>query len=161
MKFRLLSLLSVVLVLSIKAYETTAHELNKERRIAVYQPDLGFNNDDLLNPVSTFDSLVLILSESNVVKEAQVGFSGATPKEYLAFQHLMEVATAEELNDLLTHYSPIVRVYAYRALVANEMEIEATYQESIMKDTTEVDWFSGCILMPSSVQDLASQGFAD
>lgn len=161
MKFRLLSLLSVVLVLSIKAYETTAHELNKDRSVSIYQPDLGFTNDQLLNPVSTIDSLVLIISESNVVKEAQVGLSGATPKEYEAFQHLKEVATKDELNGLLTHYAPSVRVYAYRALVANEMEIEATYQEALLKDTTEVDWFSGCILMPSSVQELVSHNFVD
>ena len=156
MKVHLLSLLSVVLVLSVKAYEISAHEQNSERRVSVFQQDITLINSEIVNPISSFDSLVLILSESTTVKERQVGFSGATPKEFRAYEELQDIASEEELNGLLTHYSPIVRVYAYRALVTNEMEIDASYEESILRDTTEVDWFSGCILRPSKVQDLAS-----
>lgn len=156
MKVHLLSLLSVVLVLSIKAYEISAHEQNNERRVSVFQQDITLTNNELVNSISSFDSLVLILAESNTVKERQVGFSGATPKEFRAYEELQDLASEEELNGLLTHYSPIVRIYAYRALINNEMEVDASYEESILRDTTEVDWFSGCILRPSTVQDLAS-----
>lgn len=162
MKFRLLSLLSVVLVLSIKAYETTAHELREERnRSDVYQPDLLFIDGEQFNPVTPIDSLVQILTDSEAVKERQVGFSGSTPMEYRAFEELTNIGTESELNGLLTHYSPVVRVYAYRALVANEMEIEAAYEETVLRDTASVDWFSGCLLIPSTVSDLVSQGFID
>ena len=156
MKFRLLSLLSVVLVLSIKAYETAAHEQNDERRISVFHQDFMLTNVDVFSSLAPLDSVVLILSEATTVKERQVGFTGSTPKEYRAFEELKDIATEEELNGLLTHYSPIVRVYAYRALVSNEMLIDASYQESVLRDTTVVNWFSGCVLRASSVMDLAN-----
>ncbi|MFT5778128.1 MAG: hypothetical protein ACI837_001084 [Crocinitomicaceae bacterium] len=161
MKVRLLSLLSVVLVLSIKAYETTAREANEQNRLDIYQPDISFLEGEQFNPISTVDSLVRLLSESNTVKERHVGFAGITPEEYGMFEILKEVGTQEELNGLLTHYSPVVRVYAYRALLANEMQISIEYEETMFKDTSSVDWFSGCILMTSSVKELVSQGFID
>jgi hypothetical protein len=161
MKVRLLSLLSVVLVLSIKAYETTARESNQPEQMEVYQPDISFLDEDQFNPISKVDSIVRILSESTTVKERHVGFAGITPKEYLLFEGLIEEGTLEELNGLLTHYSPVVRVYAYRALLANEMEINVGYEATMFKDTTAVDWFSGVFLTTSSVQELVSQGFTD
>ncbi len=162
MKFRLLSLLSVVLVLSIKAYETTAHEMNEERfKQRVLQPAPSFLDGEIYLPTSTMDSLVTILSESRAVKERAVGFAGSTPREYRAFEKLKTVGTEDELNGLLTHYSPVVRVYAYRALVSNDMSINASYQETVLNDTAAVDWFSGCILMETSVQRLVNQDFKD
>lgn len=161
MKVRLLSLLSVVLVLSIKAYETTAKEASERNKEDIYQPDLAFLDGEQFNPISPIDSLVDLLSESEAVKEEQVGFAGITPPEYERFQELKKMGTEEELNNLLTHYSPVVRVYAYRALVANEMEINVKYEESLFRDSTAVDWFSGCILTSTSVNDLVSQGFTD
>ena len=162
MKVRLLSLLSVVLVLSIKAYETTARELNDERRnIAIFQPRAEFGEGRVFENMTQVDSLVIILAESEAVKERYVGFSGYTPTEYKTFEELMEVASEDELNNLLTHSSPIVRVYAYRALLANEMEINLDYETSLMQDSTEVDWFSGCVLIPSFVGEIASEGFID
>ncbi len=161
MKVRLLSLVSVVLVLSIKAYETKARESNDARRMAIFEPESDLVDGNQFMFISPLDSLVAILSESKAVKEQHVGFAGITPKEYRAFETLKETAEQEELNNLLTHHSPIVRVYAYRALYANEMEINVDYETALMNDTTAVDWFSGCVLMPSSVQDLVSEGFID
>lgn len=161
MKVRLLSLLSVVLVLSIKAYETTAREATEEDGLEIYQPDISFLDGEQFNPISKVDSLVRLLSESSTVKERHVGFAAVTPKEYQLFELLTLEGTQEELNGLLTHFSPVVRVYAYRALLANEMEISLDYETMMYKDTTSVQWFSGCFLMTSTVKDLVSQGFTD
>ncbi len=161
MKVRLLSLLSVVLVLSIKAYETAARESNNQDQIDVYQPDISFLDGDQFNPISKVDSIVRILSKATTVKERHVGFAGITPQEYQLFEGLIAEGTLEELNGLLTHYSPVVRVYAYRALLANGMEININYEATMFKDTTAVDWFSGVFLTRSSVQELVSQGFTD
>ncbi|MCH2224198.1 MAG: hypothetical protein MK066_05460 [Crocinitomicaceae bacterium] len=162
MKLRLLSLMSVVVVLSIKAYEINAHELKEKKSTSsFYQPYLSLINGDQFNQTSPVDSLIKFLSETSTVKEQSVGFSGTTPKEYRAFEDLQALATEEELNNFLTHYSPVVRVYAYRALIANEMYIEAEYEETVFKDTTSVNWLSGCLLIESSVQELVSQRFTD
>ena len=161
MKVRLLSFLSVVLVLSIKAYETSAREALERKEVNAYQPDLSFFEGVEFNPVSTVDSVVQILSEGITLKDKHVGFAGLTPKEYELYELMRMTASQDELNNLLTHYSPVVRVYAYRALKANEMAVNLDYEETLLKDTASLEWFSGCVLINSSVQEIVSQGFID
>lgn len=163
MKVNLLSLLSVILVLSLKAYEISAREENQEKRSEVYHPALAFLDIDEYHysESASLDSLINILGRSNTVKERYVGFAGLTPNEYIMFEKLKESASQYELNNLMTHYSPVVRVYAYRALIANEMEVNASYENFLYEDTTSVNWFSGCIYKSSTVQQVVEQGFVE
>ncbi|MCJ8290478.1 MAG: hypothetical protein HRT58_12495 [Crocinitomicaceae bacterium] len=163
MKVNLLSLLSVVLVLSVKAYEISAREEIQERRSEVYHPALAFLDIEEYHysESETLDSLINVLGRSNTIKERYVGFSGSTPSEYIMFEKLKESASQHELNNLMKHYSPVVRVYAYRALIANEMEVNANYENFLYEDTTSVNWFSGCIYKLSTVQQIVEQGFVE
>lgn len=163
MKVNLLSLLSVVLVLSLKAYEISAREEMQERRTEVYHPALAFLDVDEYHysESASLDSLINELGRSNTIKEQYVGFAGLTPNEYVLFEKLKSSASQYELNNLMKHYSPVVRVYAYRALIANEMEINASFENQLYEDTTSVNWFSGCIYKPSTVQQIVEQGFVE
>ena len=46
--------------------------------------------------------------------------------------------TLEELNTMLLHESPVVRVYAHRALMANQMEIYGDNLNALVADSAEV-----------------------
>lgn len=163
MKTNLLSLLSVVLVLSLKAYEIAAREENQEMRSEVYHPALEFldGREYHYSESASLDSLINHLGRTTTIKERYVGFAGTTPHEYLLFEKLKATASEDELNTLMKHYSPVVRVYAYRALIANEMEVNMNYEIMLFEDTTAVDWFSGCIYRTSTVQAIVEQGFVE
>lgn len=165
MKVNLLSLLSVVLVLSLKAYEISAREENEQNNIEAYHPALAFLDADArefhYSESASVDSIITVLGKSNTLKERYVGFSGVTPNEYLLFQKLKEFGTQDELNSLMKHYSPVVRIYAYRALIANDMEVSVNNENLLYEDTTTINWFSGCIYKTTTVQELLEQGFVD
>ncbi len=163
MKVNLLSLLSIILVLSLKAYEISARDENRENQSEAYHPALAFLDSEEYHysESASLDSLINHLGRSNIVKERYVGFAGITPNEYLLFQKLKESASQDELNDLMKHYSPVVRIYAYRALIANEMEVNMSYENMLYEDTTSVNWFSGCIFRASTVQQIVEQGFVE
>jgi len=163
MKVNLLSLLSVVLVLSLKAYEISAREESQENRSEVYHPALAFLDVEEYHysESASLDSLINQLGRSSTIKERYVGFAGLTPNEYLLFEELKATASQYELNNLMKHYSPVVRVYAYRALIANDMEVNANYENFLYEDTTSVNWFSGCIFKNSTVQQVVEQGFVE
>lgn len=163
MKVNLLSLLSVVLVLSLKAYEISAREENRENRSEAYHPALAFLDTEEYHYLesASMDSLINQLGRSTTIKERYVGFASSTPNEYILYSKLKESATQDELNGLMRHYSPVVRVYAYRALISNEMEVNVTYENSLYEDTTSVNWFSGCIYKSSTVKQIVEQGFVD
>lgn len=165
MKVNLLSLLSVVLVLSLKAYEISAREENEQNNVEVYHPALEFLDADAreyhYSESASLDSIITVLGKSNTLKERYVGFSGITPKEYLLFEKLKELGTQDELNTLMKHYSPVVRIYAYRALIANEMEVNGNIENVLYEDTASINWFSGCIYKSTTVQELLEQGFVE
>ncbi|NVK66549.1 MAG: hypothetical protein HWE22_18295, partial [Flavobacteriales bacterium] len=126
-----------------------------------YHPALAFLDIDEYQYAesASLDSLINELGRSNTIKERYVGFAGLTPNEYLLYEKLKSKASQYELNSLMKHYSPVVRVYAYRALIDNEMEVNATYENYLFEDTTSVNWFSGCVYKASTVQQVVEQGF--
>ena len=165
MKVHLLSLLSVVLVLSLKAYEISAREENEQNSVEASHPALAFLDADAreyhYSQSASLDSIINVLARSSTLKERYVGFSGITPKEYLMFEKMKELGTQDELNTLMKHYSPVVRIYAYRALIANEMEVNVNIENVLYEDTTSINWFSGCIYKSTTVQELVEQGFVE
>lgn len=163
MKVRLLSLMSVVMVLSIKAYEQQVRKENNRK-----SETFSFSEDFILPNFSTstkfiseIDSLTNVIAKYSTLKERQVGFTGETPKEYLTFQQMKTVGTEEELNHLLGHYSPIVRVYAFRALKAKQMEVNPEMEKILNQDNEKVMWLAGCLFRETTVAQLVSKRFLD
>ena len=152
-----------MLVLSLKAYEISAREENEANSAEVFHPALAFLDVDEYHysESASLDSLINKLGRSNTLKERYVGFAGLTPNEYLLFEKLKESGSEYELNNLMKHYSPVVRIYAYRALIANDMEVNASYEDFLFEDTTSVNWFSGCLYKESTVQQIVEQGFVE
>ena len=80
MKVNLLSLLSVVLVLSLKAYEISAREENEQNSVEAYHPALAFLDADAreyhYSESASLDSVINVLARSTTLKEQYVGFPG-------------------------------------------------------------------------------------
>ena len=87
------------------------------------------------------DSVVYQLAKAEGIKERFVGQNDTITNEFIAYEKLKELATEEDLNDLLLHESPIVKVYAYRALTVNEMDMNCDVETALFVDTTCLDWY--------------------
>ena len=83
-----------------------------------------------------------------------VGLNDSITQEYMAYEKLKSIATEEELNELLLHESPVVKVYAYRALVVNEMNMNCDVELALLEDTTCVDWYSDELVTNTTVKDM-------
>ena len=54
----------------------------------------------------------------------------------------------------MLHESPVVKVYAHRALTVNAMNMNCDYELSLIEDTTYVDWLTEDMLVNTTVSDL-------
>lgn len=155
MKFRMLSLLSIILVLTIKSLEISAKDYHELRVLARAIPPSPYVPSIVpFEDFSELDSVVLQLAEANAIKEMYVGLNDSITQEYTAYEKLKSIATEEELNELLLHESPVVKVYAYRALVVNEMNMNCDVELALLEDTTCVDWYSDELVTNTTVKDM-------
>lgn len=162
MKYRMLSLFSIILAISIKSIEISAKDYHKLRVLVraippnPYSPQiipLTFNNE--------VDSIVFELTQAQGIKEMYLGSNDSITNEFSAYQKLKSLATEKELNTLLKHKSPIVRVYAYRALSINEMDIDYTIEASLFNDTTCLEWYIDEIPTTTSVGEIIQIPFKE
>ena len=162
MKCRMLSVLSIILVLSIKSMEISAKDYH-ELRIMVraippdpYAPQLvPFILENKL------DTLINQLAQTPGVKEMYLGTNNTITKEFQAYEKLRGLASEEELNELLTHSSPIVNVYAYRALIVNQMTMDCYVESTLFLDTTCLEWYMNEIPTSTTVGELIQAPFQE
>ncbi|MDX2360318.1 MAG: hypothetical protein QNK23_05905 [Crocinitomicaceae bacterium] len=159
MKLRMLSLLSVVLVLTIKSMNISAKDYHELRVFANVIPDAPFV--PFLQPEmnTELDSVIYQLAQANSIKERCVGYGDAVTEEFLAYERLKLIASEEELNELMLHESPIVKVYAYRALIVNDMNMNCDYELALLEDSTCIDWFSEDMLTNTTVQEMVQMAY--
>ncbi len=100
------------------------------------------------------DSLVYHLSHFSVVKDVFININDSFTPEYSIFEEIQEIANEEELNELINHESPVVRIYAYRALIVNDMNLNCDYELNLLSDTTCVDFYAGSEVISSTVQEM-------
>lgn len=158
MKLRMLSVLSIVIALLIKSMDISAQDYNTLRILAHAIP--GESPTLLPYPMETeLDSIVYRLANGNGVKERYVGLRDSVSAEFEAYERLKLVATEEDLNNLLLHESAIVKVYAHRALMVQQMNINEDYENALRLDSTCVDWLTSDMLKNSTVAELVAQEF--
>lgn len=156
MKLRMLSLLSVILALTIKSLEISAKDYHELRVLARAIPGPSLTPYDL---TTELDSVVYQLAQANSVKEMYVGENDTITSEYSAYEKLKMIGTEQELNKLLLHESPIVKVYAYRALVVNEMNMDCDVELALLQDTTCIDWYSEDVLTNTTVKEMIQRPY--
>lgn len=162
MKYRMLSLLSIILVVSIKSMEISAkdyHELRVMVNAIPASPYVPQIVPFILE--NELDSVVFQLAQADGIRERFVGQSDTISNEFVAYEKLKELATEEELNKLLLHDSPIVKVYAYRALTINEMDMDCDVETALFVDTTCLDWYLEEVPTASTVSELIQVPFQE
>ncbi|MBL1281054.1 MAG: hypothetical protein COA33_012310 [Fluviicola sp.] len=155
MKLRMLSLVSILIALGIKSMGISAKDYHEFRVMVHAIPDSPYV--PTLIPIALenrLDSLVYDLSQATAVKQMFIDINDTITPEHHVFEELQAIASEEELNELLIHSSPVVKIYAYRALIANDMNMNCDYELSLLEDTTCVDFYAGNEVMNSTVKDM-------
>ncbi len=112
-----------------------------------------------VNENSEFEESVRIIADKNEVHTSAVGFVGEKTAVYKAYEYLLEIGTLSDLVKLTKHSSPAVRVYAYKGLVKKHYKKLDEIKNMLLKDQTEVRYFSGCLLMKCTVEELIKDSF--
>ena len=156
MKLRMLSVLSIVLVLMIKSMDISAKDYNNFRFLVYSIP-----SDPSLVPFpmeTQLDTLVYTLAQANSILETE--HPEYDPFEtFAAYEKMKIIATEAELNELMVHESPIVRVYAYRALVVNAWNMNCDYETLLLQDSSCVDWVENGAIVNTTVADLVQHTY--
>lgn len=106
---------------------------------------------------NSIDSIVAEIDSSNVYELTYtVGYTGTISKQYLRLQKLSEMASEKELTDLALNYkSPVVRLYALRALKQKQILVTENVIAAFSNDKSRVNTLSGCYGGISSVAALS------
>ena len=155
MKLRMMSLLSIILVLSVKSLEISAKDYYELRVMVNAIPPDPYAPHLLPYALENkLDSVVFYLSQAPLVIDIFTTDNDTLSKKFEAVEMLSSAASEEELNNLLLHKSPIVKVYAYRTLLVNQMNMNCDYELLLLEDTTCVGYLTRNEIVNSTVKDL-------
>lgn len=153
-----MTLVSVVVVLTIKSYTTTAQDrpINDVELEQLANYDL-INKADTVRHRKIVDRFVRAI-EFDTVVTGKYSTQGVLPNpDFISYERIERIATPEELTDLLAHENPVVRAYAIHAISEREIELDGSILNLISADTTQVlllDGFSG---RQTRISDLVAQ----
>jgi hypothetical protein len=103
----------------------------------------------------TVDELVARLAQAGSYDDAMVGDDGARTSTYADYASLAAIATAERLQKLAEHDSPVVRCYAVRALAERgETRTLPAILRAHSADVTKVAHRSGCEVLDTTAGEL-------
>lgn len=158
MKFKLLTLFSIVLALVIKTYSLTARDgvIDDDEVELLSQWELK-NADDSLRHQQHVELIADELAKSKQITEEFTG-AGSLIKcdTYHQYSRLRKAANEVELNDLMLHDSPVIRVYAHRAIMEKNLEANPEIVAEMAGDSTKIQWLNGDVLVHTTVMDLVS-----
>lgn len=158
MKFRLLTLFSIIVVLVVKTYTLSARDgvIDAEEAEILATWELK-NHEDSVQHEKHVLRIVDVLAKSDQVTEEFTGAASLVPCEgYKEYAKLRIAANEAELNSLLLHKSPVIRVYAHRAMVERNLQPDPEMLAILAGDPTTVEYLKGDLLIHTTVMDLVS-----
>lgn len=158
MKFRLLTLFSIIVALVIKTYTLSARDgvIDDEEAEVLAKWELK-NHEDSVQHEKHVHRIVNVLATSDQVTDQYTGAASTVPcAGYREYAKLRTAANEEELNSLLLHRSPVIRVYAHRAMVERSMQPDPEILAIMASDSSEVQWLNGDVVVHTTVMDLVS-----
>lgn len=154
----MLTLFSIILALVIKTYSLSARDgvIDDEEVELLAQWELK-NADDSLRHQQHVDILAGELAESKQITEEYTGPGAMVKcKTYHHYSRLRTAANEFELNELLSHKSPVIRVYAHRAMMERNFNPNPDMVAEMAADSTEIEWLNGDVLIHTTVMDMVS-----
>lgn len=158
MKYRLLTLFSIILALVIKTASLSAKDgVIDDEEVELLSLWKLKNADDSLRHENHISLLAEELAKSEQITEEFTGAGSLVQTEtYQHYSRLRKAANESELNDLLAHESPVIRVYAHRAIMERELNPNPQMVAQIANDSTEIAWLNGDVLVHTTVMDIVS-----
>lgn len=158
MRYYIMTLISIVAVVAIKSYTINAqgraiNDIDVELMAAT---DL-LNHADTVRHEKMIERFVQGIEKSEYVYGKYAGSAEFPTQTYVNYERILRVGTTQELHALLLHESPVVRVYAHKALTANDMAIETALLEVLIADTTQVVCIDGLAISKMRVMDIVSE----
>lgn len=158
MKFRLLTLFSIILALVIKTYAVNTRDgvIDDEEVELLATWELKNQEDSLQHQKHVYRIVDVIATSDKLTEEYTGAASLVKCDTYYEYKKLRRAANEAELNGLLSHKSPIIRVYAHRALMERELKVNPDLVAKIASDSTSIEWLNGDVLVRTTVMDLVS-----
>ena len=97
-------------------------------------------------PPLTADDLISIIEASEYIEAKHIGFIGEKSKIYSCYEKLLEIASDSLWIELSYSKSPVMRCYAYQALLLKENINLPSIRNRLIKDTSSVCTYSGCMI---------------
>lgn len=158
MKFRLLTLFSIIVALLVKTYAMNSRDgiIDDEEVELLANWELKNSNDSIQHEAHV-QRIVKTLAASDRVTEEYTGAASLVKcNAYYEYSRLKRAANEYELNTLLDHESAVVRIYAHRAIMEKNYTPDPYSLAQIANDSTEVTWLNGDVLVHTTVMDLVS-----
>jgi hypothetical protein len=153
-----MTLVSVVVVLTIKSYTTTAQDrpINDVELEELAKYDL-LNRADTLRHRKIVDRFVSALAFDTVVS-GKFTSQGVLPNpDFASYERIERIATEEELTDLLSHENPVVRAYAIQAIAVREINLDSEMLNLLTSDTTKILFIDGFSGRETRISDLVAE----
>jgi hypothetical protein len=93
------------------------------------------------------------IASDKIVYGPNVGYGGQEPKQWVYFLQLRSLASENELIKLTENSNPVIRCYAFKALVMNKSSKAFEILFKHLTDNSKVDTFYGCIQDTEFVAD--------
>jgi len=161
-RYSMFSILSILAVVGLNTIDFTAKDYYDLQLYAGVIQSNPFAPHLLNDPLENrMDSVVFLIAqhEKSINERALVEIVDATEIDYLSV--LESFASEEELTDCLVNESPVVRFYAYKALMDNGMPINQELEAEIVSDSTFINWSFREELVPVFVEEIIEEGGFD
>ncbi len=100
------------------------------------------------------EKLIAFFDSANCVYSKGVGWGYRYSDIYANYERLTEIASRQELLNLTNHKNPTIRIYAYGALRKENKRLAKKAKKILLKDTSNVCYFRGCIRSEKQVKEL-------
>lgn len=110
-------------------------------------------------PPSDVNTLISLLDNNLPLESKYTGLAGEESLTYANYESLKRNASDSILLKLTYHPNPKIRVYAMWALKDNNEELAIKQLPRLCKDNKIIDFESGCMTMPESVNYLIASQF--
>ena len=158
MRFYIMTLVSIITVLAIKSYTINAQAESNidDLDVEIMASAALLTKADTVRHQKMIKRFVKTIESSPYVYGEFSGSADFPNSVYENYQRIERVSTAQELNTMLLHESPVVRVYAHRALMANQMEIYGDNLDALVADSAEVYQIDGLAISKVRVMDIVT-----
>jgi len=98
--------------------------------------------------------LVKRIIQTSTVSDVFEPNTEQTIENNTSFDELIKSANENELNALLMHQSAPVKVYAYRALLVQSMNVNSDFEQALLNDTSCVNLISKKQIIPTTLKEI-------